>query len=172
MNPLLDPELIEAERKRLPDRVFAQEYGAEFLEGSGAVFRYVRDCATGAWQDPVPGKKYFAGLDLAKVQDFSVLVIMNEAFEVVFVDRFHRLDWALQVTRIKATVERYHRAQILCDSTGAGEPIYPVTCEVWGSPDVELSSMEREGFFCYERLRTLGDPLGYAAPWFLDDGPA
>jgi hypothetical protein len=38
-NPHLDRALIEAERGRLPERVFRQEYGGEFLEGSGAVFR-------------------------------------------------------------------------------------------------------------------------------------
>ncbi|MBK8172775.1 MAG: hypothetical protein IPK60_20895 [Sandaracinaceae bacterium] len=50
-NPLLDASLIEAERSRLPQRVFAQEYGAQFVEGSGSVFRNVRECATGSWKD-------------------------------------------------------------------------------------------------------------------------
>jgi hypothetical protein len=40
------------------------------------------------------------------------------------VDRFHRLDWAIQVQRIHAAADRYNRATILVDSTGAGEPIY------------------------------------------------
>jgi len=123
-NPYLDGDLLEAERKRLPARVFAQEYGAEFIEGSGAVFRHVRDCATATWQEPEPGMRYFAGLDLAKTNDYTVLCIMNTEYEVVYVDRFHRLDWALQVTRIKAAAERYHMAEILCDSTGVGEPVF------------------------------------------------
>ncbi len=123
-NPLLDPELIEAERARLPDRVFRQEYGGEFLEGSGAVFRYVREAATGEWQEPVPGERYVAGLDLAKVEDYTVLVIINSKREVVFVDRFNRLDWNLQITRIRAACDRYRHARILCDTTGAGEPIF------------------------------------------------
>ena len=123
-NPLLAREEIEAQREQLPERVFRQELGAEFLEGSGAVFRYVRERATGEWQDATPGERYSAGLDLAKVQDFSVLTIMNQRREVVFMDRFHRLDWIVQITRIKAALERYHYCQVLVDSTGAGEPIY------------------------------------------------
>lgn len=123
-SPLLDGELIEEERTRLPERVFRQEFGAEFLEGSGAVFRGVRDVATGEWQAPIPGRRYLAGLDLAKVEDFTVLVIMTPEREVVFVDRFHRLDWELQITRIKAACDRYNKARILCDTTGAGEPVY------------------------------------------------
>ncbi len=123
-NPLLDQATIEAERERLPERVFRQEYGGEFLEGSGAVFHNVRELATGTWQPPVKGQRYYAGLDLAKVEDFTVLVIMNREFEVVFVDRFHRQDWSIQMHRVRGSAERYNNARILLDSTGAGEPIY------------------------------------------------
>jgi len=123
-NPLLDKELIEEERDRLPDRVFKQEFGAEFIEGSGAVFRKIRECATGDWQVPIPRKAYFAGLDLAKVEDFTVLVIMNEAREVVFADRFNRIDWSHQINRVKAATDKYNRSCINVDSTGAGEPIF------------------------------------------------
>jgi hypothetical protein len=64
-NPFLDRTLIEAERTRLPERVFRETYAAEFIEGSGAVFRNVRECATGEWSGPQPGMRYVAGLDLA-----------------------------------------------------------------------------------------------------------
>ncbi len=123
-NPHLKRELIEAERERLPERVFAQELGGQFIEGAGSVFRNVRECATGTWQEPVYGTTYYAGLDLAKVEDFTVLVVMNDAREVVHLDRFHRLDWNLQENRIRAAAERYNDAAVLVDSTGAGEPVY------------------------------------------------
>jgi hypothetical protein len=123
-SPLLDAEVIEAERARLPEAVFRQEYGAEFLEGAGAVFRNVRECATGTFEEPKAGMRYYAGLDLAKVEDYSVLVIVDKERRVVFVDRFHRLDWSIQVHRIEAAIKRYNRAYCYVDSTGAGEPIY------------------------------------------------
>jgi hypothetical protein len=123
-NPHLDRKLIEAERGRLPERTFGQEYGGRFLEGSGAVFRFVRERATGEWQEPRPDKVYYGGLDLAKVEDYTVLVIVSSDREIVFVDRFHRLDWSVQVTRIHAAAKRYRDARILVDSTGAGEPVY------------------------------------------------
>jgi len=134
MNPHLDAEVIEAERDRLPERVFAQEYLGCFTEGSGSVFRNVRECATGEWQEPVPWTitknrrkvrtTYYAGLDLAKVEDFTVLVIMDSQRRVVYADRFHRIDWEMQVTRIKAATDRYNRAQVLTDVTGVGDPVY------------------------------------------------
>lgn len=121
-NPILDKDMIEAERDRLPDRVFLQEYGAEFLEGAGQVFRNVRECATGEFRMP-GGSKYYAGLDLAKVADYTVLVIMNAAREVVYVDRFHRLDWSQQIDRIKVATMKYG-ALTHVDSTGPGEPVF------------------------------------------------
>jgi hypothetical protein len=123
-SPFLDREMIDAERDRLPERVFRQEYGGEFLEGSGSVFRYVREAATGTFKPPVYGEEYYAGLDLAKVEDFTVLVIVNKAREVVFVDRFNKLDWGLQIGRIKAATEKYNRARVYVDTTGKGEPVY------------------------------------------------
>ncbi|MBK7877801.1 MAG: hypothetical protein IPJ77_19135 [Planctomycetes bacterium] len=127
-NPLLDRQMIEAERERLPERVHRQEYGAEFLEGSGAVFRYVREAASGELEAPNPDLAYFAGLDLAKVEDYTVLTIMDRRCRVVYFDRFQRLDWGIQLERIKAACDRYNRALILVDSTGAGEPIYEALC--------------------------------------------
>lgn len=124
-NPHLDAKLIENERSRLPERVFRQEYEGEFLEGAGQVFRNVRECATGVLTPPILDHDYVAGLDLAKVEDYSVLVIADK-FErrVVYVDRFHRIDWDTQIARVHAALDRYNNALVYVDSTGAGEPIY------------------------------------------------
>jgi hypothetical protein len=123
-NPLLDADVIEEERGRLPERVFRQEYGAEFLEGAGSVFSNVRECATGTWREPEQGQRYWAGLDLAKVEDFTVLVIMDRDRNVVFVDRFHRLDWDTQLARIQGHIRRYNDARVFVDATGVGDPIF------------------------------------------------
>jgi phage FluMu gp28-like protein len=72
----------------------------------------------------VPYKPYFAGLDLARVEDFTVLVILNDRREIVYVDRFHRLDWSLQVGRIESALSRYNHARTFVDSTGVGSPIF------------------------------------------------
>jgi hypothetical protein len=123
-SPFLDRDQIEQERERLPERVFRQEYGGEFLEGSGSVFRHVRECATGTLGEPEPGQVYYAGLDLAKVEDYTVLVILDRLGRVIHVDRFNKLDWGLQITRIRAAAQRFRHPRILVDTTGAGEPVY------------------------------------------------
>ncbi len=127
-NPTLDRNLIEQEREKLPERVFRQEYGGEFIEGEGAVFRYIRERATGEFQEPEANMTYYAGLDLGRLADYTVLVIVNQRREVVFVDRFHKVDWEQQVGRIKAACQRYHDPWIWCDVTGVGDPVYELLC--------------------------------------------
>lgn len=123
-NPIIDQEELELRRMGTPEIVWRQEYEAEFLEGAGQVFRNVRDLATGDWQAPVAGEDYVAGLDLAKTMDWTVLAIMNRSAEVVHVERFQRVDWDIQIGRIKAATERYNDCQVLVDSTGKGEPVF------------------------------------------------
>ena len=122
-NPYLRKELIDAERERLPARVFSQEYEARWVQGAGAVFVGVRECANSEWQEPVAGEQYWAGLDLARVADWTVLTIINERMEVVHCERYNRIAWALQVERIKGTLDRYNQCPVMMDSTGVGDPI-------------------------------------------------
>jgi hypothetical protein len=128
-SPFLDKDMIDAERERVPERVFRQEFGGEFLEGSGQVFRYVRECAKGTIQPPIAGQQYYAGLDLAKVEDFTVLVILNKQREVVYVDRFNKIDWGLQISRIQTATAKYNRARVYVDTTGKGEPVFESLCK-------------------------------------------
>lgn len=124
VNPHLDRALIEKERERLPDAVFRQEFGAEWIEGVGSVFRGVREAATGDFEEPVAGKSYVAGLDLAKVNDFTALTILDRNRRVVHFQRFHRIAWDLQVARVKAATERYNHAEVNMDATGVGDPLF------------------------------------------------
>jgi hypothetical protein len=124
-NPYIRRALIEAQRTRIPERVFRQEFEAEFIEGEGEVFRGVRECATvDAWSDPVADETYYAGLDLAIVDDFSVHTIVNSKGRVVFADRFRKLPWERQVERVRQASEKYRKPITYVDTTGIGRPVY------------------------------------------------
>jgi hypothetical protein len=122
-NPKVPAEDIEQARLALPADVFAQEYLAEFLENNAGVFRGVRDAIGSEEEDPREGGEYYAGLDLARLTDFTVLTILDGEGRQVYHDRFNTLDWAVQKQRIISTIERYD-ARLLIDSTGIGDPIY------------------------------------------------
>lgn len=131
-NPGLDRSWIEAQKEHVPMPVWRQEYGAEFMEGAGQVFRGVRDCATGRARELAPGEVCVAGLDLAQVHDYTVLTILTAGEgrrSVLFVDRFTRMDWSQQVARIRAALARYGDPEVWIDSTGVGEPIYEMLLE-------------------------------------------
>jgi len=124
-NPIIDPEEIELARQTLPTDVFRQEYEAAFLEHNAGVFRNIDGCVRAyAWPEPPKdADRYFAGLDLARLQDWTVLTILNQAGRLVYFDRFQKMDWEAQIARIVETVKRY-RAKLLVDSTGVGDPIF------------------------------------------------
>ncbi len=63
-NPYIDPAEIEAARRSLPERVFQQEYLAQFLDDAGGVFRGVLEAATAEPQDgAIGGHTYTLGVD-------------------------------------------------------------------------------------------------------------
>lgn len=43
--------------------------------------------------------------------------------QLVHFERFKEVDWNLQKARIEALARRYNNAQVILDSTGAGDPI-------------------------------------------------
>lgn len=122
-NPLLDENELEKIKVDVPDLIWRQEYMAEFLDEANQVFRNIRQCVSGDFEEPYPLKSYIGGVDLAKYQDFTVITIMDQDGHVVYWDRFNQLDWGFQKTRIKVATEKYN-AQILLDSTGLGDPIF------------------------------------------------
>ena len=109
--------------KELPEQAVEQEIFAKFLDDAGMVFRKVRQCAHGVPERWIPGKKYIAGLDLAKIHDFTVLYIGTIDGRIVHEERFNSLDWNVQKDLIYNACSRYH-AVVCMDSTGIGDPIF------------------------------------------------
>jgi hypothetical protein len=129
-NPYIPLEEVEHARKHMPERVYLQEWEGVFIEELGGVFRNVRECVKGSLEEPVKDKSYIMGVDLAKHQDFTVIVVMDrERKHVVAFDRFHQLDWNLQKARIESMCRKYNNAEIVLDATGVGDPIYDDLCK-------------------------------------------
>lgn len=123
-NPFLPKELIEEIDRDLPERAKRQEIYAEFLENEGVVFRNIKACIRGELEDPQPGRSYVIGWDIAKYEDYSVVVVMDrDRKHVVAFDRFGRLDYSLQMGRVEILAKKYNDAFILVDATGVGDPI-------------------------------------------------
>ena len=124
-NEYVDPGVVESAKQQLPERVFRQEYLAEFLEESGGVFRGVnavvdigrKACAA------EQGRSYTLGVDLARVEDFTVLSVMDNTGKQAYHERFNQISWERQCSTI-ASISAKYKAPIVLDSTGVGDPIY------------------------------------------------
>ncbi len=127
-NPYIAADEIEAARRSLPERVFAQEYEAIFLEDGGGVFRNVTACiAADAYPfefDPGDGRAYVIGVDWGRHNDFTVITVLDAREKrVVAVDRFNKIEYAFQLARLKALHARFARAPIMAESNSMGEPL-------------------------------------------------
>ncbi len=122
-NPHIPPAEIATARRELPQRVFEQEFEAAFLDDGGAVFRRVREAATGAELPPYPGR-FVIGVDWAKRDDYTVFVVLDvEARRVVALERFNQIDYALQTARLKALCERWRPVVVEAERNSIGEPL-------------------------------------------------
>ena len=124
-NPYLDRKALEEEMKDMPERVIQQEIYAQFLDDTGVVFRGVKDVMIAQPKKPEPEHMYVMGVDLAKVQDFTVITVYDrDNNSQVYQDRFKDLEWPFVKKKIQSVCRHYNNALTLIDSTGLGEPIF------------------------------------------------
>jgi phage FluMu gp28-like protein len=139
-SPYIPDSEVEEARQTLPEDVFAQEYGGEFLEEAAGVFHGIESCIYGEFEDPhlgqladsVPRHRYVIGWDIAKARDFSVVSVMDCDFvreggivapHLAHWERFNSLRYDVQIEKVSAIARQYD-AYVLLDSTGLGDPIY------------------------------------------------
>lgn len=124
-NPYIAPTEIEAARKSLPERVFAQEYLAQFMDDAGGVFRKVMKAAVlDPLDGPIDGHGYVFGVDWGKSNDWTVISVWDSAEQkMVYQDRFNQIDYHFQRERLGALNQQFHPRVIQAESNAMGEPI-------------------------------------------------
>ena len=119
-NPYLTKKDVIELTKEIPKSIQEQEVYANFLEDQSTVFRNLLTCATAKPEKPDGGKNYYLGVDIARVQDYTVLVVLDDDGNQVYMDRFNELDWKIQRERIKHVAKLYNNAQVWLDATSMG----------------------------------------------------
>jgi len=124
VNKYITAEEIENARKDMSSTLFSQEFLAEFLQDEAGVFKKIKQCIVGELESPITGRFYVMGVDLAKTQDFTVLIVMDSLTrQVVAFERFQDVLWGIQKVKIQQLAHRYNDALVVMDSTGVGDPI-------------------------------------------------
>ena len=125
VNPHIAPAEISAARHELPDRVFAQEFEAQFLSLEGAgVFRGVRAVSRLQPKPPQRGHQYVFGVDWGRSDDFTVISVLDiTTFEQVALDRFTDIDFEVQTERLHEWAGVYRPVQIIAERNSMGGPL-------------------------------------------------
>ena len=124
-NPENSPEELERIKNTLPEAIWKQEYLAQFVDSGAEVFRNIREIVLDkelCYEEPIPTHRYILGVDIAKLNDWTVLTMLDkQSHKVVAWDRFQRVDYPIQNNRIASLAKKYNNARIILDSTGGGK---------------------------------------------------
>jgi len=117
-NPIINPTEIDDARETLPDHVFRQEYLAEFVDGGSGLFTNPVTI-TSAERTP----RMYAGLDIGRADDYTVLSVFNSNGEQYYIERWHQDTWAMIVNKVTQRINEFG-CHTLVEVNGVGDPIF------------------------------------------------
>ena len=131
------------------------------------MFRRVAEAATLQPQPPIPGRQYAAGVDVAALQDFTVVSVMDVATkQMVHMDRFNRVEYGTLEDRLVAVWQRYKLSNMVVESNAIGQPVidHLVARGVPVMPFTTSNATKHEiitslqAAFEHDEIRILNDP--------------
>jgi hypothetical protein len=167
-SPIYTKEELDEIRAETPERVFEEEYLAEFKADGGTVFRNVdKTCILKRPPAPYAGD-FVMGVDWGKDVDYTVVSVWDaDKLTEVEIDRYNQVGWQMQRHRIAALYERWKPRIILAEENsigsvniealqGEGLPVRPFMTTARSKPPLIESlalAMERD------EIKLLDDPL-------------
>lgn len=124
--PWYPKEYIADAKKTMPANEFDKDYLAKFNASGSAVFRNIEDTfhQIPLSKTAIPQNvSFLIGIDLAKKQDFSVLVVMDAKGVIWDIERWSGVDYEIQKERIAQTASKWNDAVCVMDSANVGEAI-------------------------------------------------
>lgn len=120
-SPLISKDEMEEAKKSLPDNIFKQEYLCEFLDNATGVFKNIEECII---KSPQHTTEYYAGIDVGRNEDYTVLTILNENREVCDILRINMDDWDNIANKIVEKLNTYNIKKCLVEINGVGDVFY------------------------------------------------
>ena len=121
-------QAIREEKATMPEQVWDRMYLAKQPDGGGGFFRPSKIDIAGKSREtlyPDENRRYVAGLDLGKKQDYTVFVIKDaRTRESLHALEMSGTDWVSQVEIIAAEIDRWKVGDIRVDSTGLGDVVF------------------------------------------------
>lgn len=118
-NPLIPVSELEDAKRNLPDHIFRQEYLAEFLEDTTSVFRNITECVGMAEET----NDYYAGVDLGRADDYTVITVLNSKGKMVYIERWRHLEWSQIIANVCTVLNKY-KPRTFVEANNAQDAIY------------------------------------------------
>jgi len=167
-NPYIPRQEIQAIKDSLPELTYRQEVMAEFIDDQGGVFRRIQEAAV-LWEiEPQPKRNYVAGVDVASSVDFTVVTVMDtESKDMVYLDRFNRVDYPVLIDRLAAIHDRWHLTNMVIEANSIGRPVIDhmverglsVTPFTTTSATKQAIIQELQSAFEHGNIRIINDPV-------------
>jgi len=123
-NPYISKEDLDEAKKTMPEDIFLSEVMGQFSDGSGSVFKNIDEyCILPEWTPKQNDKRYYGGIDVGRQLDYSVLTILDEQGNVVFIYRDNNKPWDVIIDNMVKYIKQYN-ATILMEVNGIGDPLF------------------------------------------------
>ncbi len=121
-NPRISTVELASIRRSTPERVYREEYEAEFVADAGQVFRGVQQAATAPPDaQPQAGRVYIAGVDWGREHDYTCIAVLDaHTGQMVALDRFNTVGWGVQRGRLATVCRRWNPAVIWAEANSIG----------------------------------------------------
>lgn len=120
---ITEEELLEA-KLSLPETIYKQEILAEFIDDGGEVFGNLKlTCILPNYPQYDPSKKYYAGLDFGRQNDYTVLIILNTEGEMVDFYRERQKSWDIIISEVVAKLKKW-RPVCFAEVNSIGDVLY------------------------------------------------
>ena len=147
-NPYIDPQQLDRHKELLPEKVFRQEYLAEFIPGGGSVFRRLADAWKSYTYPQLPnedewGIPYTIGIDWGRRNDSTAItVIRHDLGKCRLVNHIllTGIGYSEQINAIQQICEQYSEATVIAESNGLGDPLVEQLKETISNPVIPFST--------------------------------
>lgn len=136
-NPFKNPKMIKTAKENMPEPLFRQEYLGEFIDGT-TILEHIEDLCVLPFQ-PLPKKAetYYAGIDVALSNDYTVFTVIDSNKNMVFYDRFNKVSGPELKERLVKNIRLWKPQVTLIETNNMGQVILDDLKELYGIRNIK-----------------------------------
>lgn len=123
-SPYVNKELVDLAKKSTPDKIFRQEYEADFVDGASVFNNIDEVMLLDELTMPLPNSEYWAGIDIALVNDSTVLSILDNNGDLVKYYRWTNIESPKLIEEIITVNRIWNFRKVLIENNNQGLGIF------------------------------------------------